>query len=91
MTRREREELLGTLILLLTLAVGGAVVATLAGPTVVPIAAVLVIAFAKGRFVVLDFLELRGSRSGLRPALLAWPGLLLSLAFARSVAVALLG
>ncbi|WP_159952310.1 cytochrome C oxidase subunit IV family protein [Rhizobium sp. 18065] len=88
MTRREREELLGALAALLTLAVGGAVVAALAGDTVVPVAAVLAMAFAKGRLIILDFMEFRDSRSLLRAALIAWPCVLLTAAFARSLAVA---
>ena len=46
---------------------------------------------ATGRFVVLDFMELRASRGAMRSALLAWPAILLSLALARAVAVTLLG
>ncbi|TPP09929.1 cytochrome C oxidase subunit IV family protein [Rhizobium glycinendophyticum] len=91
MTRRQHEELAGTLAMLLTFAVGAAVVAALAGGTVVPIGAVLVIAFAKGRLIILDFLELRGGLHPMRLALIAWPALLLTAAFARSVAVAFAG
>ncbi|WP_439632108.1 cytochrome C oxidase subunit IV family protein, partial [Shinella sp.] len=58
---------------------------------IVPIAAVLVMAYAKGRFVVLDFMELRASRGVLKSALLAWPAVLLSLALVRAVAVTLIG
>ncbi len=60
MTRRQHEDLVGVLAMLTTFAIGGAIVTALAGPTIVPIAAVLAIAFVKGRLVVLDFLELRG-------------------------------
>jgi nitric oxide reductase NorF protein len=91
MTRRQHEELLGVLAMLMTFAVGGAVVTALAGPTIVPIAAVLAIAFAKGRLVVLDFLELRGGHHPIRVALIGWLCLLLAAALVRSLAVALLG
>ena len=89
MTRRQHEELLGVLAMLITFATGGAVVAGLAGGTLVPILAVLLIAFVKGRLVIFDFLELRGSAHPMRLALIAWPALLLTAAFARSVIVAL--
>jgi nitric oxide reductase NorF protein len=74
------------LVLLITFAVGAAVIAALAGETLVPIAAALVIAFAKRRLVILDFLELRGGRYPMRLALIAWPALLLTAAFAALVA-----
>lgn len=90
MTRRDQEDLIGVLASLLTFAVGGAIVAALAGDTIVPVAAVLAIAFVKARFVIFDFLELRDSRSLLRTALVAWPCILLAAAFARAVAVALI-
>ncbi|TAA64639.1 cytochrome C oxidase subunit IV family protein [Shinella sp. JR1-6] len=91
MTRQAREQFIATVAMLLTLAVGGALVGGHSGGLLVPIAAVLVMAYAKGRFVILDFMELRTSRSALRPALLAWPALLLSLALARSIFVAFIG
>lgn len=91
MTRKVQEQLTGTVFTLLTLALASAALSALAGGQIVPIAAVLAIAFAKGRIVVLDFMELRESGGGLRAALLAWPAILLLLAFARSVAVALFG
>ncbi|SMC73381.1 cytochrome C oxidase subunit IV family protein [Rhizobium sp. RU36D] len=91
MTRRDREELLGILMLLLVLATGSAIVSALAGPTVVPIAAVLLMAFVKSRFVILDFLELRSAHAGLRNAVLAWPVGLLSLALVKWIALAVLG
>ncbi len=91
MTYRQHEELLGVLAILITFAIGGAIVAALAGPTIVPIAAVLAIAFAKGRLVVLDFLELRGGRHPMRIALILWLCVLLSAALARSLAVLLIG
>ena len=91
MTRQAREQFVATLAMLLTLAVGGALVGGLSGGLLVPIAAVLAMAYAKGRLVILDFMELRPSRSLLRFALLAWPAALLSLALARAVAVTLIG
>lgn len=90
MTRRQHEELLGVLAMLMTFAIGGAVVTALAGPTIVPIAAVLAIAFAKGRLVVLDFLELRGGHHPIRVALIGWLCFLLAAALVRSLAVALI-
>ncbi|WP_242224858.1 cytochrome C oxidase subunit IV family protein [Shinella zoogloeoides] len=90
MTRQAREQFVATLAMLLTLAAGGAFVGGLSGGLLVPIAAVLVMAYAKGRFVVLDFMELRATRGALRSALLAWPAILLSLALVRAVAVTLL-
>lgn len=91
MTRRQQEELLGALAMLVTCAVGAAIIAALAGATVVPILAALAIAYAKGRLVILDFLELRGVAHPMRLALMTWPALLLSAAFARSLAVAFTG
>lgn len=91
MTQQAREKFIATLAMLLTLAAGGAFVGGLSGGLLVPIAAVLIMAYAKGRFIVLDFMELRASRSVLKPALLAWPAILLSLALARAVAVTLIG
>ncbi len=91
MTRQAREQFFATLAMLLTLAAGGAFVGGLSGGLLVPIAAVLIMAYAKGRFIVLDFMELRASRGVLKSALLAWPAVLLSLALARAVAVSLIG
>lgn len=91
MTRQAREQFIATLAILLTLAVGGAFVGGHSGGLLVPIAAVLVMAYAKGRLVILDFMELRTARGIMRPALLAWPATLLTLALARTVAVTLLG
>ena len=91
MTQQAREKFIATLAMLLTLAAGGVFVGGLSGGLLVPVAAVLIMAYAKGRFIVLDFMELRASRSVLKPALLAWPAILLSLALARAVAVTLIG
>ena len=72
MTRQAREQFVSTLAILLTLAVGGAFVGGHSGGLLVPIAAVLVMAYAKGRLVILDlpydplvvdFVALRHSRS----------------------------
>lgn len=84
MTRQAREQFIATLAMLLTLAVGGAIVGGLSGGLLVPITAVLVMAHAKGRLVILDFMELR-------KVLLAWPAVLLALAFGRAVLVAFIG
>lgn len=91
MTRQAREQFIATLAILLTLAVGGAFVGGHSGRLLVPIAAVLVMAYAKGRLVILEFMELRSARGIMRPALLAWPAALLTLALARTVAVTLIG
>ncbi len=80
-----------TLAILLVLAVSGALIASFCGTYLAGVIAVLILACAKGCFVVLDFMEMRGTPGALRPALLAWPVILLTLAFARSVAVGLLG
>ncbi|NKB79402.1 hypothetical protein HED49_13585 [Ochrobactrum daejeonense] len=73
-----------TLVLLLALALGSAAIAGFSGGLPVAVAVILVFAFAKGWFVILDFMEMRGTRGPL-PALLVWLAILLSLAFARSV------
>lgn len=91
MTRRQHEDLVGVLAMLMTFAIGGAIVAALAGPTIVPIAAVLGIAFAKGRLVVLDFLELRGGHHPMRIALICWLSVILIAALSRSLVVLQLG
>ena len=57
MTRQAREQFIATLAMLLTLAAGGALVGGLSGGLLVPVAAVLVMAFAKGRLVILDIDE----------------------------------
>ena len=91
MTRQVREQFNATLTMLLTLAVGGAFLGGLSGGLLVPITAVLVMAYAKSRIVILDFMELRAVRGVMRSALLAWPAVLLLLAFSRAVAVTLIG
>jgi nitric oxide reductase NorF protein len=91
MTRQVREQFIATLAMLLTLAAGGAFVGGLSGGLLVPVAAVLVMAYAKGRLVILDFMELRTNRGFMRSALLAWPATLLSLALVRALAINLIG
>lgn len=76
-----------TIIILLALALSGALVASFSNGMLPAIIAVLILAFAKGWFVVLDFMEMRVTRGALKSALLAWPAILLMLALARSVAV----
>lgn len=76
-----------SLLILLVLALSGALVAAFSHGKLMAIVVVLILAFAKGWFVILDFMEMRGTKGALKPALLAWPAALLTLALARSVAV----
>jgi len=76
-----------SLLILLVLALSGALVAALSHGRLMAIVVVLTLALAKGSIVILDFMEMRGTKGGLKPALLAWPTALLTLALARSVAV----
>lgn len=78
-----RFPLLGTFILVLVLAIGGAAIATLSDGNLIAIGTVLLIAFAKARFVILDFMELRHGQRGMAISLLAWCALLLLVALAR--------
>ncbi|GAA5626476.1 hypothetical protein Brsp05_01751 [Brucella sp. NBRC 12953] len=87
MTHKGRMSLNRTLFILLFLALTGALIASLSHGRLMAIVVVLILAFAKGWFVILDFMEMRGTKGGLKPALLAWPAALLTLALARSVAV----
>lgn len=87
MTARQHASLNRTIVILLALALSGALVASFSHGMLAAIVVVLVLAFAKGWFVVLDFMEMRGTRGALKPALLAWPAILLILALVRSVAV----
>ncbi len=77
------------LLILLALALIGALMAAFSNGALALIIAVLVLACAKGWLVILDFMEMRGLRGALKPALLAWPAILLTLVCARSVAVGL--
>lgn len=79
-----------TFLVLVLLAVSGAFVAATGAGTLAAVATVLILAFAKGWFVILDFMEMRGTDGLLKPALLAWPALLLALALARSILVRVL-
>jgi len=79
-----------SLLILLVLALSGALVAALSHGRLMAIVVVLTLALAKGSIVILDFMEMRGTKGALKPALLAWPAALLTLALARSVAVRLL-
>lgn len=76
-----------TLLILLVLALTGALIASLSHGRLMAIVVVLILAFAKGWFVILDFMEMRGTKGALKPALLAWPAALLTLALVRTVAV----
>lgn len=87
MTRHQNDSLNCTILILLVLATSGALVASFSHGILAAIIVVLILAFAKAWFVVLDFMELRGTIGPLKPALLAWPAILLTLALARSVAV----
>ncbi len=89
MTARKHPSLNRIIVVVLLLAISGALVAAFSNGRLAAITVVLALAFAKGWFVILDFLEMRGKSGALKPALLAWPALLLTLAFARSVAVGL--
>lgn len=85
-----RFPLLGIFVLLLTLAIGGAALATLSDGNLIYISAVLLIAFAKARFVILDFMELRHGQRSMALSLLAWSTLLLLVALARPLLVSYL-
>jgi nitric oxide reductase NorF protein len=82
--------LIRTFIILILLALSGAFIASTSAGMLAAIVIVLILAFAKGWFVILDFMEMRGTSGTLKPALLAWPALLLALALARSVLVRVL-
>lgn len=87
MTAKKHTSLNRTILILLALALSGALVASFSNGMLASIVVVLILALAKGWFVVLDFMEMRGIKGALKPALLAWPAILLTLALARSVAV----
>ncbi|KXO77871.1 hypothetical protein AYJ56_19245 [Brucella anthropi] len=90
MSDRNHSFLIRTFILLILLALSGAFIASTSAGMFAAIVIVLILAFAKGWFVILDFMETRGTSGTLKPALLAWPALLLVLALARSVLVRVL-
>ncbi len=79
-----------TFIVLVVLALSGAFIAATSAGMFAAVVIVLILAFAKGWFVILDFMEMRGTDGLLRPALLAWPALLLALALGRSILVRIL-
>ncbi len=85
-----RFPLLGTFILVLVLAIGGATIAALSDGNLIAIGTVLLIAFVKARFVILDFMELRHGQRGMALSLLAWCALLLLVALARPLLVSYL-
>ncbi|NKB84285.1 cytochrome C oxidase subunit IV family protein [Brucella grignonensis] len=87
MTSDKYSSLNRTLLILLALALSGALIAGFSAGLLAAIVVVLILAFAKGWFVILDFMEMRGTDGILKPALLAWPAVLLTLALVRSVAV----
>ncbi|WP_428839552.1 cytochrome C oxidase subunit IV family protein [Brucella oryzae] len=82
---RNHHSLNRTFIILILLALSGAVIATTSAGMFAAIIIVLILAFAKGWFVILDFMEMRGTDGLLKPALLAWPATLLALALGRSI------
>ncbi|NKC23183.1 hypothetical protein HED50_19910 [Ochrobactrum oryzae] len=90
MSDRNHHSLNRTFIILILLALSGAVIATTSAGMFAAIIIVLILAFAKGRFVILDFMEMRGTNGTLKPALLVWPALLLALALTRSIVVRVL-
>lgn len=78
-----QRSLFRTYLALLLMAVFGASLAALAGRHTVAVAIILGLALAKGRLVILDFMDMR-RRPGLLPAAcLLWCGALLTLALAR--------
>jgi len=79
-----------TFIILILLALSGAFIAGTNAGMFATIIIVLILAFAKGWFVILDFMEMRGTSGTLKPALLVWPALLLALALTRSIVVRVL-
>ncbi|GLU26199.1 cytochrome C oxidase subunit IV family protein [Brucella sp. NBRC 12950] len=87
MRNQDHMSLNRTLLILLVLALTGALIASLSHGRLMAIVVVLILAFAKGWFVILDFMEMRCTKGALKPALLAWPAALLTLALVRSVAV----
>ena len=76
-----------TFIAVLILAVCGAVIATLSDGNLIAIGAVLVIAFVKARFVILDFMELRHGHRAMAACLMLWCAILLLAAMARPLVV----
>ncbi|MGW9462477.1 cytochrome C oxidase subunit IV family protein [Brucella cytisi] len=84
---RNHPSLTRTFVVLIILALSGAFMAGTSAGMLAAIVIVLILAFAKGWFVILDFMEMRGTDGILKPALLAWPAILLVLALARSIVV----
>ena len=87
MSDRDHSSLTRTFVVLIILALSGAFIAGTSAGMLAAIVIVLILAFAKGCFVILDFMEMRGTDGILKPALLAWPAVLLTMALVRSVAV----
>ncbi|MEJ5019057.1 cytochrome C oxidase subunit IV family protein [Ochrobactrum vermis] len=87
MSDRNSPSLTRTFVILILLALSGAFIASTSAGMLAAIVIVLILAFAKGWFVILDFMEMRGTNGMLKPALLAWPAVLLTLALARSILV----
>lgn len=87
MSVQKNNSLNRTLLILLILALSGALIASFSDGMFVAIVVVLALAFAKGWYVIQDFMEMRAKKGALKASLLAWPALLLTFAFMRSVAV----
>lgn len=87
MPHRNSPSLTRTFVILILLALSGAFIAGTSAGMLAAIVIVLILAFAKGWFVILDFMEMRGTNGILKPTLLAWPAVLLTLALARSILV----
>ncbi len=90
MPGRNHSSLIRTFVILIIIAVSSAFIAGTSAGLLAGIVVVLILAFAKGWLVILDFMEMRETSGPLKFALIAWPALLLALALARSVLVRVL-
>ena len=82
-----RYPLVGPVLFVLVLAIAGAAFATISAGKPIAIATVLVIAFVKARFVILDFMELRHGQRGMATCLMFWCAFLLLVAMARPLVI----
>jgi nitric oxide reductase NorF protein len=93
MERKQSTWLMGTATVLMLIAVVGALIAAQWNHEALPFAAfgvVLVLMVVKSRWVVMDFMGLRGVRPRLSAALIAWPAFF-ALAAAAKAALASFG
>jgi nitric oxide reductase NorF protein len=93
MERKQSTWLMGTATVLMLIAVVGALIAAQWNHEALPFAAfgvVLVLMVVKSRWVVMDFMGLRGVRPRLSAALIAWPAFF-ALAAAAKAALAAFG